>query len=98
MRTLERNAVLLVLNALPPWLVLTTLLGVINATACFMLVGTHVSRLTWYALLGLFAASLGQVVATATSAPNPLTIGDVNVLAASLGACLIVVVARLRGL
>ena len=86
------------LSPLPPWLVLASLLGVINAVACFMLVGRHLSRVTWYALLGLFAASLGQVVGTVLSVPNPLPIGDVNVLAASLGACAVVLLARLWGL
>jgi hypothetical protein len=86
------------LSLLPPWLVLAGLLGVINAAACFMLVGRHISRLTWYALLGLFAAGLGQVVGMAASAPNPLAIGDLNVLAASISACAVVLVARLWGL
>lgn len=86
------------LSLLPPWLVLASLLGVINAAACFMLVGRHLSRLTWYALLGLLAAGLGQIVGTAASAPDPLAIGDLNVLAASVSACLVVLVARLWGL
>lgn len=86
------------LGILPPWLLLASLLGVINAAACFMLVGRHLSRITWYALLGLFAASLGQVVATALALPNPLPIGDLNVAAASSGAWLVVLLARLRGL
>src|SRR5258708_693716 len=85
------------LGPFPPWLVLAGLLGVINATACFMLVGRHISRLPWYALLGLFAAGLGQVVGTAVRLPNPLNIGDVNVCAASLGACGLVLAARVVG-
>jgi hypothetical protein len=88
----------LAVGLLPPWLLLASLLGVINAAACFMLVGQHLSRITWYALLGLFAASLGQVVAAALSLPNPLPIGDLNVVCASLGAWLVVLLARLRGL
>src|SRR6266851_5138246 len=86
------------LTPLPPWLVLAGVLGVINAAACFMLIGRDVSRLAWYAVLGIFAASLGQVVGTTIQAPEPLKIGDVNVLAASLGACSVVLTARLRGL
>jgi hypothetical protein len=86
------------LSLLPPWLVLASFLGVINAAACFLLVGRHVSRVTWYALLGLFAASLGQVVSTALPVPNPLPIGDLNVLGASAAAWLIVLLARLWGL
>jgi uncharacterized membrane protein len=83
---------------LPPWLVLAGLLGVINAAACFMLVGKHWSRVTWYAVLGMFAASIGQVVGSAVQAPEPLKIGDLNVLAASVGACSVVLAARVRGL
>ena len=82
---------------LPPWLVLAALVGIINAAACFMLVGRQLSRLAWYALLGLFAASLGQVVGSALLLPNPVPIGDVNLLVASLGACSVVVVARVLG-
>jgi hypothetical protein len=86
------------LTPLPPWLVLAGLLGVINAAACFMLVGTHWTRVGWYAILGIFAASLGQVVGVAINAPEPLKIGDLNVLAASLGACSVALAARVRGL
>ncbi len=86
------------LAALPPWLVLASLLGVISAAACFMLIGRRLAHVTWYALLGLFAASLAQVVAAAIGAPDPLSIGDVNVLATSVGACVVVGAARVWGL
>ena len=87
-----------VFTPLPPWLVLAGALGIINGAACFMIIGRHVSRLAWYAVLGMFAASLGQVAGTAIQAPEPLKIGDVNVMAASVGACSVVLTARLRGL
>ena len=83
---------------LPPWLVLGGLLGVISAAACFMLAGRDPWHLAWYALVGLFAGSLGQVVAMATPFPAPLLIGDVNVLAASLAAGATVLAARVWGL
>jgi uncharacterized membrane protein len=86
------------LAPLPPWLILSGLLGVINAAACFMLIGSHLSRLAWYVVLGVFAAGLGQVVGGAIQAPEPLKIGDVNVLATSVGAWLVIVAARLGGL
>jgi hypothetical protein len=85
------------LTFVPPWLVLAGLLGVINAAACFMLLGRRVSRLAWYALLGLLAACLGQVVGAAIHAPNPLQIGDLNVLAASAGAWSVVLAVRATG-
>ena len=83
--------------ALPPWLVLAGLIGVISGSACFMLVGRHLSRVTWYALIGIFAASLGQVVGTAVAAPNPLALGDLNLLAATAGACAAIGAARVCG-
>jgi hypothetical protein len=86
------------LGPLPPWLVLAGLIGVISAAACFTLVGKHWSRLAWYAVLGIFAAALGQVVGAAVHAPEPIKIGDLNVLVASLGACSVVLGARLGGL
>jgi hypothetical protein len=79
---------------LPPWLVLAGLLGVINAAACFMLIGNHLSRLGWYIMLGVFAAALGQVVGDALEMPAALAIGDVNVVAASVGAWSVLLVAR----
>ena len=84
-----------VVAPLPPWLLLAGLLGLINAAACFLLFGRHWSRLAWYAVLGILAASLGQVVAATVQAPRPLPIGDVNVAAASLAACGILLFARL---
>lgn len=86
------------LGALPPWLVLAGLVGVINAAACFALVGRHWSRMAWYAVLGIFAAALGQVVGEAIHAPSPVRIGDLNVLLASLAACSVVLGARVGGL
>jgi hypothetical protein len=83
------------LGPLPPWLVLSGLLGIINAAACFMLVGRTISRLAWYAVLGIFASGLGQVVGSALQAPQPLKIGDLNVLAASVGAWTVLLAARL---
>jgi hypothetical protein len=78
----------------PPWLVLAGLLGVINAAACFMLIGSHLSRLAWYVVLGVFAAGLGEVVGDALQVPVPLAIGDVNVGAASAGAWVVLLLAR----
>ncbi|HEV7666619.1 MAG TPA: hypothetical protein VGQ62_24000 [Chloroflexota bacterium] len=86
------------LASLPPWLVLAGLIGVICAAACFTLFGKHWSRLAWYAVLGIFAAALGQVVGAAIHAPEPIKIGDLNVLIASFGACSVILGARLGGL
>jgi hypothetical protein len=85
------------LAPLPPWLLMAALLGLINAAACFMLFGRHWSRLAWYAVLGILAASLGQVVSTAVPMPHPLLIGDLNVAAASCAGCGVLLVARLTG-
>ncbi len=86
------------LAPLPPWLLLAGLLGVINAAACFMLFGRHWSRLAWYAVLGIFAASLAQVVGLAVPLPKPLLIGEVNVALTSVAAFAVLFFARLTGL
>ena len=86
------------LSAIPPWLVLAIVVGVINAAACFMLVGRRVSRLGWYVGLGALAGGLGQVFGAALQAPEPVKIGELNVLAASVAAWAVVLVARLAGL
>ena len=86
------------LAVVPPWLGLAGVVGVINAAACFMLVGRRLSRLGWYVGLGALAAGLGQVFGAALRAPEPLKIGELNVLAASVAAWLVVLVARLAGL
>ena len=82
----------------PPWLVFASLLGVISAAATYMLVGRRLAHLAWYAIIGLLAANLGQAVASGTSAPNPVSIGDVNVLMACAAASGVVLLARVRGL
>jgi hypothetical protein len=82
----------------PPWLVLAGLIGVINAAACFMLVGRRLRHLGWYIVLGALAAGVGQVFGEAVQAPDPLRIGELNVLTASVGAWLVVLVARAAGL
>ena len=87
-----------VLGPLPPWLLLAGLLGIINAAACFMLFGRSISRLAWYTVLGMFASGLAQVIGSALQVPQPLKIGDLNVLAATVGAWAVLLAARLARL
>ena len=83
---------------MPAWLVLAALLGLINAGACFMLVGRRVSHLAWYAVIGALAASVGQVFSLAVQAPTPLAIRELNVDEASALAWLVLGAARLARL
>ena len=87
-----------VLSFLPPWLVLAALLGMINAGACFVLVGRRIPHLGWYAVIGALAASVGQVFSLAVQAPTPLEIGELNVVVASAFAWLVLGAARLARL
>ncbi len=87
-----------VLSFLPAWLVLAALLGVINAGACFMLVGRRVSHLAWYVVIGALAASVGQVFSLAVQAPTPLAIGELNVVVASAFAWMVLGAARVARL
>ncbi len=86
------------LAAIPPWLLLAALLGVINASACFLLFGRRAGHLAWYAVIGALAAGVGQVFGTAIQAPAPLQIGELNVVAASASTWLVVALARAAGL
>jgi len=90
--------VLTVLAAVPPWLIMAGLLGIINAAACFMLVGRRLRRLVWYVSLGVLAAWLGQALGTGLRLPDPVRIGDVHVAAASGGAWAAAMLLRLAGL
>jgi hypothetical protein len=87
-----------VLGVVPPWLVMAALVGVINAAACFLLLGRRAAHLGWYAVIGALAAGLGQVFGSAIQAPDPVRIGEVNVAAASVAVWVVLVPARLAGL
>jgi len=87
-----------VLSLLPPWLVLAVPLGVINASAYFMLLGHRISNLVWYAGLGALAAGVGQLIGRAVHAPAPVQIGELNVLLASASTWTVLTAARIRGL
>ncbi len=87
-----------ILSFVPPWFILTSLLGVLNGAACFVLIGRRVVYLAWYVVLGALAAAIGQVAAEGIALPAPIQIGEVNLLAASLAAWLVVAGARLKGL
>lgn len=86
------------LAIVPPWLVMAALLGVINAAACFLLLGRRLGHLAWYAAIGALAAGVGQVFGAAVQAPEPVKVGELNVLAASVAAWVVLVAARLAGL
>ncbi len=86
------------LTSVPPWLLLAALVGIINAAACFVLVGQRITHLPWYVVLGALAGGLGQVFGSAVQAPSPVEIGELNLLAASAGAWVLLLVARLAGL
>jgi hypothetical protein len=82
----------------PPWLLLATLLGVINAAACYLLLGRRLRQIAWYVAIGALAAPIGQVLGQAVQAPAPVQIGDLNVLLASAAAWAVLSAAKLAGL
>jgi hypothetical protein len=86
------------LTFVPPWLALAALLGVVNAGACFMLLGKRLRHVGWYVAIGALAASIGQVVGLAVQAPAPVQIGDLNVLFASAAAWVVLSAAKVAGL
>jgi hypothetical protein len=87
-----------VLAIVPPWLAMAALVGVINAAACFLLLGRRAAHLAWYAAIGALAAGVGQVFGAAVAAPEPVRIGELNLAAASVAVWAVLVPARLAGL
>ncbi|MBI2755556.1 MAG: hypothetical protein HYX52_02500 [Chloroflexi bacterium] len=86
------------LSVVPPWLLLALLIGVVNAAACFLVLGRRTPNLAWYALIGALAAGVGQVIGQALHVPEPVRIGELNLLAASASTWGVLAVARTAGL
>lgn len=86
------------LSPLPPWFLLAALFGLMNAAACFLVLGRRPRHLGWYAGIGVLAAAVGQVLSLAMQPPEPLRIGELNVVSASAAAWVVLVAARIGGL
>jgi hypothetical protein len=86
------------LAAIPVWLAITPLVGVVNAALFFLIAGRRPSSLPIYVALGVGAASLTQAAGLVEAGSPPLSLGDVHLVVTSLAAWATLVVTRLLGL
>lgn len=86
------------LSLLPPWLLIAPLIGVINASLLFVIVGRRPTSLPVYVALGVAAASLAQALQLLPPGPPPFSIGEVHLVSTSVAAWGIVLGARAIGL
>lgn len=86
------------LALLPPWLLLTPLIGIIHGSLLFIVVGRRPSSLPVYLALGIAAASLMQALELVPPGAPPFSLGDVNLIATSVATWVVIVVSRVAGL
>ncbi|MCC6177828.1 MAG: hypothetical protein IT305_21210 [Chloroflexi bacterium] len=85
------------LAEIPVWLVITPLIGVVNGALFFLVVGRRPSSLPLYLALSVIAASAVQALGPVEAGSPPFSLGDVQLVAASLGAWVTLVVTRVVG-
>jgi len=86
------------LSLLPPWLLLTPLIGVIHGSLFFLIVGRRPSSLPVYLAIGVAAATVAQVLQLVPPGPPPLSIGEIHLVATSVATWAVMVVGRVLGL
>ncbi|MFN8634651.1 MAG: hypothetical protein U0893_12405 [Chloroflexota bacterium] len=86
------------LAVLPPWLLITPLIGVIHGSLFFLIVGRRPSSLPVYLALGIAAASLAQAVQLVPPGPPPFSLGEVHLVAISVATWAVMVASRILGL
>lgn len=80
----------------PPWVVLSTLAGLIAAATFYVIAGRGFRSLPIYLLLGLLAAPACQLAgATLPVLPPPLMIGEVHLAGVAVGVWSLLTIARL---
>jgi hypothetical protein len=82
------------LAAVPPWAILSALLGVLHASAFHLFFGRHVRQLPIVVVIGLLASLAGGLLGTMIP-PAILAIGDTNLIATAGCAWAALVIARL---
>jgi hypothetical protein len=86
------------LQLLPPWMVIAPLIGLINASLFFVIIGRRSIGLPIYAIVAIVAATLVQSLGIAKAGDPPLSLGEVNLLVTSIGAWVSLVLVRSVGL
>jgi hypothetical protein len=86
------------LAAVPPWLVITPMIGLIHGSLLFIVVGRRPSSLPVYLALGIAAASLMQALELVPAGAPPFSLGEVNLVSTSVATWVVIVASRISGL
>ena len=86
------------LALLPPWLLITPLIGLIHGSLFFILAGRRPSSLPVYLALGIAAASLMQALQLVPPGAPPFSLGEVNLVATSVATWFVILASRIAGL
>jgi len=86
------------LALLPPWLLITPLIGVIHGSLFFIVMGRRPSSLPVYLALGIAAASLMQALELVPPGAPPFSVGEVNLISTSIATWAVILVSRIAGL
>jgi hypothetical protein len=86
------------LAILPPWLLITPLIGIIHGSLFFLIVGRRPGSLPVYLALGIAAASLAQAAQLVPPGPPPFSLGEVHLVATSVATWAVMLACRIIGL
>jgi hypothetical protein len=87
-----------ILALLPPWLLITPLIGVIHGSLFFLVIGRRPSSLPVYLALGVAAASLTQALELVPPGAPPFSLGDVNLITTSVATWVVILISRVADL
>jgi hypothetical protein len=86
------------LQLAPPWLMIVPLVGMINASLFFILIGRRPISLPIYAIVAIIGALFVQSMSFVKPGEPPLSLGEVNLVATTIGAWVTLVMVRSVGL
>jgi hypothetical protein len=87
-----------IMALLPPWLLITPLIGIIHGSLFFLLAGRRPSSLPVYLTIGVAAASLAQALQLVPPGPPPFSLGEVQLVVTSVATWAVMLASRLAGL
>lgn len=85
-----------VIGVVPPWVLLSLMLGLVSASAFYLVLGIGIRSLPTYLALGLLAGPLAQFAGSSFPLPAPpLSIGEVHLAVVAGGTWSLLAIARL---
>lgn len=86
-----------VLTLVPVWLLITVLIGAINGSLFFLVAGRRPRSLLPYVAISMAFATMAQLSGLVAAGEPPLSLGDVQLVAASLASWIALSIARAAG-